>query len=65
MSWEFIPSVKVFDERFVNISMYLFEICFSAGHPPFLAENYDQLKEKIINQDFPAPKARGYCVFIR
>ncbi|ESO86237.1 hypothetical protein LOTGIDRAFT_220770 [Lottia gigantea] len=29
------------------------------GHPPFLAESENQLKEKIINQDFPLPKVRG------
>ncbi|KAK6166744.1 hypothetical protein SNE40_023371 [Patella caerulea] len=29
------------------------------GHPPFLSESLEQLKNKIITQDFPPPKVRG------
>ena len=34
---------------------------FTSGHPPFLAENYEDLKEKITKKDMPPPKVRGLC----
>jgi len=33
----------------------------NTGHPPFLAENYEDLKAKIVEKDMPAPKVRGLC----
>ena len=32
---------------------------FNTGHPPFLAENDEDLREKIVKKDMPAPKVRG------
>ncbi|XP_067686194.1 serine/threonine-protein kinase ULK4-like isoform X2 [Haliotis asinina] len=29
------------------------------GHPPFLADTEEQLKEKIMNKDFPPPRVKG------
>ncbi|XP_052814405.1 serine/threonine-protein kinase ULK4-like isoform X2 [Mya arenaria] len=29
------------------------------GHPPFLAESYPQLVDKIVNKEFPPPKVKG------
>ncbi|XP_062580885.1 serine/threonine-protein kinase ULK4-like isoform X2 [Saccostrea cucullata] len=29
------------------------------GHPPFLAESFQQLKEKILHKDLPPPKVKG------
>ncbi|XP_064646752.1 serine/threonine-protein kinase ULK4-like [Lineus longissimus] len=29
------------------------------GHPPFLADSYDQLVEKILSKDFPPPRVKG------
>ncbi|KAJ8308456.1 LOW QUALITY PROTEIN: hypothetical protein KUTeg_013330 [Tegillarca granosa] len=29
------------------------------GHPPFLAESFQQLKEKILHKDLPMPKIKG------
>jgi len=42
----------------------LLERCHScvvlvSGHPPFLAENYEDLKEKIAKKEMPPPKVRG------
>ncbi|XP_071163636.1 serine/threonine-protein kinase ULK4-like isoform X2 [Mytilus edulis] len=36
----------------------VFYECFT-GHPPFLAESFQQLKDKIINKDMPVPKVKG------
>ena len=29
------------------------------GHPPFLAENFTALVEKVMHKDLPAPKVKG------
>lgn len=36
----------------------VFYECFT-GHPPFLAESFQQLKEKIMSKDMPVPKVKG------
>lgn len=36
----------------------VFYECFT-GHPPFLAESFQQLKEKILSKDMPVPKVKG------
>jgi len=33
----------------------------NTGHPPYLAENYEDLREKIVKKDLPPPKIRGLC----
>lgn len=33
---------------------------FLAGHPPFLAESDEQIKERILTKDFPIPKIKGW-----
>ncbi|XP_076458728.1 serine/threonine-protein kinase ULK4-like isoform X2 [Babylonia areolata] len=30
-----------------------------AGHPPFLGESYDIIKDKVLNKEFPLPKVKG------
>lgn len=39
-------------------SLY-FSIMNSTGHPPFLAESFQQLKEKILHKELPPPKVKG------
>jgi len=34
-----------------------------SGHPPFLAENYEDLREKITKKDMPPPRVRGCALF--
>lgn len=35
------------------------ELMNSTGHPPFLAESFQQLKEKILHKELPPPKVKG------
>lgn len=60
-----LESKVYFDKhgKFMNM-MILFNILYfskinSTGHPPFLAESFQQLKEKILHKELPPPKVKG------
>lgn len=52
----YIHDCLIFFNMYYN-SIYSFRKW--TGHPPFLAESFQQLKEKILHKDLPPPKVKG------
>lgn len=62
MSKDFIPqSVEDFLVSNTILKSVLLFFFFDRflGHPPFLGESKEILKEKVLNKEFPTPKVKG------
>lgn len=62
----------IWNPKFISLSMdynydnliqysaiFKSELMNPTGHPPFLAESFQQLKEKILHKELPPPKVKG------